>query len=80
MILKYYMRFLIFLPSFLLFVGYKCLGGKMECFPNIIFAFIDENKCPCVFINWSETKPPADNFLSKPASQSQEKPKGKQRM
>ena len=52
----------------------------MECFPNIIFAFIDENKCPCVFINWSETKPPADNFLSKPASQSQEKPKGKQRM
>ena len=54
--------------------------GKNGMLPQYYFAFIDEDKCPCMFINQTETKPPADNFLSEPTSQSQEKPKGKQRM
>ena len=54
--------------------------GKNGMLPQYYFAFIDEDKCPCMFINQTETKPPTDNFLSEPTSQSQEKPKGKQRM
>lgn len=61
----------------------KMSGKKKnpECFPNIIFASIDEYKCLCVFIKQSAKQNHLRIiFWNEPTSQSQENPKGKHRM
>lgn len=72
---------LIFLPC--LFICESKMSGwkKTGCFPNIIFASIDEYKWLCVFINQSAKQNHLGIiFWNEPTSQSQESLKGKHRM